>query len=601
MKSGRQQQQQPHSANNTRDAEQVGRNYRSALSELTFNSKPIITNLTIMAQENQGAASVIVKEIENQLRNNAAGQKLPVLYLIDSICKNVGGVYITNFSRNMVNVFLDAYTLTDPTVRKSFERLLQTWKNGMPGGHPVFPRHIIEPIERSIMYIREKTSTPRYPHAPPKHAGSPVNRPSPSNTAAGIHVNPNFISKEPHRVNRDPRNRSPQITERPSAPVSSSSLLDQLQSMLPMRNTVNSTANLLATNNDPVTQIISQIKAILPTLPPAQAASIEQYLAQIATASPSQKPANLPVVSTPSPTLISPRVPFPNTHTPTPPLVANVLSPVIPPLPASPLANQQTSSHTKVDTADLLKSLTSMGYLSPSPPVVANKPSDDPQVLSMNRFGPFILDSKDLQIARPGAVELLYSAEPLQCKQCGFRYPKTEKGQAKMDAHLDSHFRQNRKMKERVKRGLSRSWFVTVDEWINGEGGELMSQQAPAFLHDGMGHVNQKSVEKSNQALGEDAIDPNLYTVIMPDDDSRKPCAICGERFVDFWNDDEEEWMYKNAILVDGKIYHATCHADAVKSGTLVETDTDMPDGDQGLKRKAREESSEPSKLPRFE
>lgn len=69
MNSGRQQQQQPHSTSNTRDVEQVARNYRSALSELTFNSKPIITNLTIMAQENQGAASVIVKEIENQLRN----------------------------------------------------------------------------------------------------------------------------------------------------------------------------------------------------------------------------------------------------------------------------------------------------------------------------------------------------------------------------------------------------------------------------------------------------------------------------------------------------------------------------------------------------
>ncbi|KAL7310168.1 mRNA 3' end processing factor, variant 2 [Mucor circinelloides] len=505
----------------------------------------------------------------------------------------------------MVNVFLDAYTLTDPTVRKSFERLLQTWKNGMPGGHPVFPRHIIEPIERSIIYIREKTPASRYPH-PPKHTGSPSNRPSPSTAAAGtttataaaaagIHVNPNFLNKEQHRVNRDPRNRSPQITEKHPAPLSSSSLLDQLQSMLPMGNTA-STTNLNTANNDPVTQIISQIKAILPTLPPAQASSIEQYLAQIAIASPSQKPTSLPVVSTPSPTLINPRIPFQTAQTPTPPLVANVLSPAIPP--ASPLTTH--ASNAKVDTADLLKSLTSMGYLSPSP-VVANKPSDDPQVLSMNRFGPFILDSKDLQIARPGAVELLYSAEPLQCKQCGFRYPKTEKGQAKMDAHLDSHFRQNRKMKERVKRGLSRSWFVTVDEWINGEGGELMSQQAPAFLHDGMGHVNQKSVEKSNQPSGEDAIDPNLYTVIMPDDDIRKPCAICGERFIDFWNDDEEEWMYKNAILVDGKIYHATCHADAVKSGTLVEADTNMPDVDQPLKRKANEENSEPSKMPRFE
>lgn len=77
---------------------------------------------------------------------------------------------------------------------------------------------------------------------------------------------------------------------------------------------------------------------------------------------------------------------------------------------------------------------------------------------------------------------------------------------------------------------------------------------APAFLHDGMGHVSQKSTEKSNQPNHEETINPDQYTVIMPDDDMRKPCAICGERFIDFWNDDEEEWMYKNAVLIDGKV-----------------------------------------------
>lgn len=78
---------------------------------------------------------------------------------------------------------------------------------------------------------------------------------------------------------------------------------------------------------------------------------------------------------------------------------------------------------------------------------------------------------------RPGAIELLYSALPLQCKQCGFRYPETSDGQIKMDAHLDWHFRQNRRMKERAKRGLSRSWFVTEEEWISGTGGEVTQQQ----------------------------------------------------------------------------------------------------------------------------
>lgn len=106
-----------------------------------------------------------------------------MLYLIDSICKNVGGTFITNFARNMVTVFLDAYTLTDNTVRKSFERLLQTWKNGMPGGNPVFPRHIIESIERSIIYIREKS------------LNNSLTYQNNVNNNKAIHVNPNFVNK----------------------------------------------------------------------------------------------------------------------------------------------------------------------------------------------------------------------------------------------------------------------------------------------------------------------------------------------------------------------------------------------------------------------
>lgn len=92
----------------------------------------------------------------------------------------------------MVNNYLDAYTLSDPSVRKSFERLLQTWKNGMPGGQPVFSRHVIESIERSIRYIREKTPGSRKNHSKP---------PPPSNNPA-IHVNPNFlkVTKKNHYI-----------------------------------------------------------------------------------------------------------------------------------------------------------------------------------------------------------------------------------------------------------------------------------------------------------------------------------------------------------------------------------------------------------------
>ncbi|KAG0000317.1 hypothetical protein BGZ65_004479, partial [Modicella reniformis] len=67
--------------------------YRNELATLTFNSKPIITSLTIAAGDNVSVCKVIVQTIEERLRTAPPNQKLPTLYLIDSIIKNVGGPY----------------------------------------------------------------------------------------------------------------------------------------------------------------------------------------------------------------------------------------------------------------------------------------------------------------------------------------------------------------------------------------------------------------------------------------------------------------------------------------------------------------------------
>lgn len=76
---------------------EIKEEYTSSLQDLTFNSKPLISVLTILAEENVSNAKDIVEAIEAHLSRVRTEVKLPVLYLIDCIIKNVGGPYTTLF------------------------------------------------------------------------------------------------------------------------------------------------------------------------------------------------------------------------------------------------------------------------------------------------------------------------------------------------------------------------------------------------------------------------------------------------------------------------------------------------------------------------
>ncbi|XP_076041386.1 uncharacterized protein LOC143025504 isoform X2 [Oratosquilla oratoria] len=149
-------------------AEEAAEEYRSSLADLTTNLKPLITMLTILADENKVHAPVIVRVIEQHLEQAPTNHKLPVLYLIDSIVKNVGGDYVRLFGQNLVHTFKGVFEKVDERTRKKLYELRLTWSE-------VFPKS-------RLYYLDVKTQV--------LDPAWPITAPQPT---SNIHINPTKI------------------------------------------------------------------------------------------------------------------------------------------------------------------------------------------------------------------------------------------------------------------------------------------------------------------------------------------------------------------------------------------------------------------------
>ncbi|NXR97917.1 PCF11 protein, partial [Oxylabes madagascariensis] len=159
--------------------EDACRDYQSSLEDLTFNSKPHINMLTILAEENVPFAKDIVSLIEAQIAKAPASEKLPVMYLMDSIVKNVGREYLTAFTKNLVATFICVFEKVDENTRKSLFKLRSTWDD-------IFPLKKLYALD-----VRVNSLDPAWPIKPLP----------PNVNTSSIHVNPKFLNKSPEESN----------------------------------------------------------------------------------------------------------------------------------------------------------------------------------------------------------------------------------------------------------------------------------------------------------------------------------------------------------------------------------------------------------------
>ncbi|KAI8928238.1 hypothetical protein BC831DRAFT_412011 [Entophlyctis helioformis] len=648
--------------------ESVRQDYRASLADLTFNSKPIITSLTIIAQENIACASVIAQVIADQIRLAPPKQKIPVMYLMDSILKNIGGVYKDYFAKTLVATFTTAYASVDSSDKQRMQKLAGTWKS-YPSG-PLFSPGVFAQIERLFSSAPSGNGAAAAP--PPKMATvSAANRPPPSRPVPSRQITPpsskypsptgvpaslSSLSALPSLSSMPiqslaqlsgqlpsfaapiapaapvapaaPAIQAPPLAVGPNGPATLliqqqiSMLLQQKRSLALL--SPNDAANvqqinvleqllnvIMTTLLDPATigQINMQIQAMVAASAPPAAVMPQTSLAgaPMSTAQP-PAPAMLPGLSA------APMLPFPASTMPTPGLAQAGL-PQPPQMPQIPLANAAALSQFVASSGLQGISPATLAHLTrtdftraQTPPVVdisrlagamqARTGAPTLVHITMQQPNPvphsasgtgspqppasalpkpvFRISQEDLVSPNPAAISNLYDAMPLQCKQCGIRFAVFPDGKERMSAHLDWHFRQNRRIKD-TKKTISRNWYVSESEWIEERDAAITDKQATAFF----GEAEQAEKKPEDNAVP--------VSNIPAQGAKSSKCAICCEPFDKYYDEDMDEWMLRGAVCHDDEFYHQACWDDSPQGGAAGGgAKRKLEDGVDGGDKKAR-------------
>ncbi|GIZ36989.1 hypothetical protein CKM354_000045300 [Cercospora kikuchii] len=608
---------------------EVAADFEESLKDLQSNNRYEISNLTVIAKENTEHAQAISKALENHIKQTSPTRKLPALFVLDSIVKNVGTPYTVYLGRNLYNTFMEAYTLVDNATRRHMDAMLRTWKEPVPGSidpRPVFPRETVQPLENAMIKARaalekirqsqtqfQGVATPpqqnrQYPRPPshtpqPMYPGHPVPQATPQSQPYAYQPPLTNLNNEIESVKRDIDSLIPRFQYQLASRPHDVGLQTQFNALNQLRNLL----NIQRVSSSELQQIKQQVSSLAPAVP-----------AFPPPVPPPQVPQPQWQTPTPLPLAFQPPLPIPTatpSHAGPPPnltpdalnglqaLLAGTQKPSTPQLRAA-IPGFHNASHSQLnavqshtssapqanDAADLIASLTKAGLIKP---VSSAAPPANPVATAPAASDPTTELLKSLQAVAPlpsqAATPLQSHAQPVRAHlqvpitAASLKTFRPELVAAMYDALPNQCSTCGRRFptteEGRQKKSLHLDWHFRTNQRIadpntnRGHHRNWFPNEMEWIQHIEFDPSTTTATAKETTEAAKAQKSPQEQVVRAPAGMTKSTCTICYEDLHSTYSEEHQDWVFANAGYMNKKIVHATCLAELTKSQPVASID----------------------------
>uniref|UniRef100_A0A915HFP8 C2H2-type domain-containing protein n=1 Tax=Romanomermis culicivorax TaxID=13658 RepID=A0A915HFP8_ROMCU len=148
-----------------------------------------------------------------------------------------------------------------------------------------------------------------------------------------------------------------------------------------------------------------------------------------------------------------------------------------------------------------------------------------------------------LRIRYKSVINALYFDKSLQCDTCAERFNDEES----YIRHLGYH-----SQIEPLSIGRTKTWFSLAQDWV-----EFQTEQ------ESIEQVVKTEIDADENGIEDEDDKEKIQAGILLDEQYQNTyCAVCGDKFEQIWDEEDESWKFSNAVTVNDKVYHTFCRGE---------------------------------------